>query len=134
MLTGKRPFNDIKTEPIVAIEVAINGKKPDRPLSGFSDKLWNILLLAWDAEYGSQPPKRPSIQTILNQLKEDADNWDQFIILPASERGKESCTSHTVGNLVGFTHIPIVAGLLGDSEWGVSDSERISQQHRIPDH
>ena len=58
----------------------IKGVKPDRPLSGFSDALWDLLLKAWDPEYGSQPPKRPSVKTISNQMKEDADNWDQFIL------------------------------------------------------
>ena len=58
----------------------MKGGKPDRPLSGFSDALWNILLKAWDPEYGSQPPKRPSIKTISNQMKEDSDDWDQFIL------------------------------------------------------
>ena len=68
------------------------GKKPDRPPSGFSDALWYILLAAWDADYGSRPSKRPPIQSISNQLKEDADRWDEFIILP-TEKGDESCTS-----------------------------------------
>ena len=105
VLTGKRPFNDIKTEPTVILEVAIRGKKPDRPPSGFSDALWNILLAAWDAEYGSQPSKRPPIQTILNRLKEDSDNWDQFIVPPASMRGEESRTPITLSkNAVRSTH------------------------------
>ena len=68
------------------------GKKPDRPPLGFSDELWNVLLTTWDAERGSQPPIRPPIQTIANQLEEDAKRWDQFII-PPTERGDESCTS-----------------------------------------
>ena len=51
----------------------IRGKKPARPPSGFSDALWNLLLLSWDAEYESQSPKRPSIQEILSQLRKDAN-------------------------------------------------------------
>ena len=68
------------------------GRKPDRPPSGLSDELWNLLLATWDAERGCQPPKRPPIQTIANQLEEDAKRWDQFIV-PPTERGDESCTS-----------------------------------------
>ena len=60
----------------------ITGVKPDRPLSGFSDGLWDLLLKAWDPEYGSEPPKRPPVKTISNQMKEDAGDWDQFIISP----------------------------------------------------
>ena len=72
----------------------VEGMKPDRPLSGFSDVLWNLLLKAWDPEYGPQPPKRPAVQTILNQVKGDADIWDQFIIPPQGlhVEGEESCT------------------------------------------
>ena len=71
----------------------ITGKKPGRPPSGFSDALWNILLMAWDAEDGSRTPKRPSTQAISNQLKEDANKWDQFIVLPVLEQGDEGGTS-----------------------------------------
>ena len=60
----------------------MTGVKHDRPLSGFSDALWDILLKAWDPEYGTQPPKRPPIGTILDQVKEDADDWDRFIVPP----------------------------------------------------
>lgn len=60
----------------------ISGVKPSRPLSGFSDELWNLLLKAWDPEYGSQNPKRPSIKGISNQMKEDADDWDRYIVPP----------------------------------------------------
>jgi len=58
----------------------MRGEKPDRPPAGFSDALWNLLLAAWDAEYRSQPPKRPSIRTISNQMKEDSNNWHKFIV------------------------------------------------------
>ncbi|KAF9647849.1 kinase-like protein, partial [Thelephora ganbajun] len=92
VITGKRPFDDIKTEATVVLEI-MSRKKPGRPPSGFSDALWDLLLAAWDTEHGSQPPKRPSIQTILNQLQEDANTWDQFIILPTPEQEDESCTS-----------------------------------------
>lgn len=54
----------------------VGGKKPNRPPSGFSDDLWNLLLKVWDPEYGAQLPKRPSIPLILDQMKEDADDWD----------------------------------------------------------
>lgn len=67
----------------------ITGVKPDRPLSGFSDALWDLLLTVWDPEHGSQPPRRPPIQTILNQMKGDAVDWDRFIVPPVEE--EESC-------------------------------------------
>jgi len=71
----------------------MRGKKPDRPPSGFSDALWDLLLVAWDEEYASQPPKRPSVRMILDQLKRDGGKWGKFIILPAPEQGDDSRTS-----------------------------------------
>ena len=69
----------------------MRGKKPDRPPLGFSDALWNLLLAAWDVEHGSQPSKRPFVQSIVNQLQEDVNEWGRFIILPTPEGGDESC-------------------------------------------
>jgi len=69
----------------------MRGKKPDRPSSGFSDALWNLLLAAWDAEHRSQPSKRPFIQSVTNQLQEDVNEWDQLNDLPTPGGGDESC-------------------------------------------
>ena len=73
------------------------GGKPDRPLSGFSDGLWEILLKVWDPDHGSHPSKRPSVRTVMKQMKEDAEGWDQ-----------------------------IVTGLLGNPESGGSEGECLS--------
>jgi len=75
----------------------MRGEKPGRPPAGFSDALWNLVLAAWDTEYWSQPPKRPSIRTISNQMKEDASNWHKFIVpLPRlREEEEEFCAYHT---------------------------------------
>ena len=63
------------------------------------------MLTAWDAEYGSQPSKRPSIQTILNQLKEDVSNWDRYDIPLVPKRGEESRASTTLSkNAARSTH------------------------------
>jgi len=77
----------------------MRGKKPDRP-SGFSDTLWNLLLAAWDADYGYQPSKRPPIQAILNQLREDGEDWDEFFSAPRplEVEGKESCAYPKLGS------------------------------------
>ena len=96
VLTGKRPYDNLKTEPSVMLNV-ITGEKPDRPLWGFSDGLWELLLKAWDPEYGSEPPKRPSVETISKQMKEDAEDWDQFILSLQKHQMKteESCAYPT---------------------------------------
>lgn len=60
----------------------LQGVKPDRPPSRFSNALWDLLLKTWDPEHEPpKPPGRPSIQTILNQMKEDAGAWDQIVVL-----------------------------------------------------
>ncbi|KAF9647121.1 kinase-like protein [Thelephora ganbajun] len=83
---------DIYVLGMTTLEVT-RGKKPDRPPSGFSDRLWNLLLKAWDLEDGFQPPKRPPVQPILNQMKEDADDWDQiFVSMQRLQvEGEENC-------------------------------------------
>lgn len=67
----------------------MRGKKPNRPPLGFSDSLWNLLLKVWEPEYGPQPPKRPPIQPILDQLKQDANDWDRSVILPPPPQAEE---------------------------------------------
>jgi len=79
VLTGKPPYNNIPNSYAIVLKL-LEGTKPNRPPSGFSDKLWNLLLNVWDPEYGSQLPKRPSIPSILDQINEDADNWDPSTI------------------------------------------------------
>lgn len=97
MLTGRRPYNHIVRDVTVIFEVTA-GKKPNRPLWGLSDGLWRLLLEVWEPEYGSQPPKRPSIRSMLDQLKEDADNWDKFIVsLQRQEVDEGDTTLVTVG-------------------------------------
>ena len=68
----------------------VEGKKPNRPRSGFSNNLWNLLLKAWDPEYGSQLPRRPSVSSILDQMEEDADDCDQSTIPPQPPHVEET--------------------------------------------
>jgi hypothetical protein len=60
----------------------LQGERPDRPPSGFSDQLWELLVTTWHAEQGSQPSKRPLTSTILYQLEEDVRWWRKSIIPP----------------------------------------------------
>ena len=60
----------------------LQGERPDRPPSGFSDQLWELLVTAWHAEQGIQPSKRPPTSTILDQLEEDVRWWGKSIIPP----------------------------------------------------
>lgn len=66
----------------------IEGDRPSRPSSGFSDQLWELLASTWRTEYGSRPSGRPPTSIILDQLNEDVCDWGGSIIPPALvERG-----------------------------------------------
>lgn len=53
----------------------IDGVRPERPNTGFSDGLWNLLQLSWSEEYESRGSKRPPIGLILEQLQKDSSGW-----------------------------------------------------------
>ena len=53
----------------------MDGVRPERPSTGFSDGLWNLLQLSWSEEYESRGSKRPSIGLILEQLQKDSSGW-----------------------------------------------------------
>jgi len=71
----------------------LEGGRPDRPPSGFSDQLWELLVSAWCVEHGSQPSQRPSASIILDQLNEDVDDWGESILPPPSVQRHERCRS-----------------------------------------
>lgn len=60
----------------------LQGVRPDRPRSGFSNQLWRLLETTWLPEHASRPPKRPQISIIIDQLRRDADNWNKSMIPP----------------------------------------------------
>ena len=58
----------------------LEGGRPDRPPSGFSDQLWRLLVCSWSVEHDSKSSKRPSATTVRDQLREDARNWGQSVV------------------------------------------------------
>ena len=59
----------------------LRGVRPARPHSGFSNQLWELLEATWLPERASQPPKRPQISIIIDQVRKDASDWNKSIIL-----------------------------------------------------
>jgi len=53
----------------------MDGVRPERPNSGFSDGLWNLLQLSWSEEHENRESPRPSITLILEQLQTDSSSW-----------------------------------------------------------
>ena len=60
----------------------IDGARPERPDTGFSDGLWKLLQLSWSEEYANQGSKRPPIGLILEQLQKDSSAWFSSNKLP----------------------------------------------------
>jgi hypothetical protein len=57
----------------------LQGERPDRPPSGFSDPLWEVLESCWFTEQGTRPSRRPSTSVILDRLREDVRIWKPII-------------------------------------------------------
>jgi len=100
VLTGCRPFSEINASVTVVCKV-MNGGRPDRPPSGFTDPLWDLLAETWLEQHIDQPQKRPPVSTTLDLLKKDVDHWERTIhpIVPkqweetaTTSEGENSCT------------------------------------------
>jgi len=58
----------------------MKGDRPERPPSGFSDALWELLVRTWVAEDGPESKRRPPASFILDQLEKGVDQWDKSIV------------------------------------------------------
>ena len=58
----------------------MKGDRPDRPPSGLSKTLWNLMVATWVEQYAEEPCKRPSASTVLARLKECVDDWGKSIL------------------------------------------------------
>ena len=84
VITGCRPFNNVASEGAVMGKV-LTGGRPNRPPSGFTDPLWELLKATWLVECGSESsesPKRPQTSTILSRLNGEVNNWGKLIVPP----------------------------------------------------
>ena len=73
VLSGQVPFAPFKV--LIVIQMITKGERPQR-LEGregvwFTDDLWEMLNLCWEARPGS----RPSIETIFECLERASENW-----------------------------------------------------------
>ena len=71
----------------------MKGDRPDRPPSGLSETLWNLLVAMWVEQYAQKPCERPSASTVLTRLKECVDDWGKSIIplIPEDWENTGSC-------------------------------------------
>lgn len=68
----------------------MKGERPDRPPLGFPDALWDLVNTTWVEQRVNQPQSRPLVSTVLNRLKERADQWDKSIVPVVPKRWRES--------------------------------------------
>ena len=78
VITGCVPFASITRNETVMLKV-IKGARPDRPPSGLSETLWDLLMAAWVEQYAQKPQERPSASTVLTRLKDCVDDWGKSI-------------------------------------------------------
>ena len=63
----------------------VKGDRPDRPSSGLSDALWDLLMTTWVVQYAQKPQERPSVSTVLTRLEECVDDWGKLILSLVAE-------------------------------------------------
>ena len=95
VITGRRPFEHTNPDAAV-IQKVLNKHRPERPPVGFSESLWKLLIQMWLEEYESLPPTRPNITVILEQLQDEAENWNPKNRLLAPPIPMERKTSGTL--------------------------------------
>ena len=76
---GRVPFAGVRLNETVMLKV-VKGDRPDRPSSGLSDALWDLLVATWVVQYAQKPRERPSVSAVLARLKECVDDWGKSII------------------------------------------------------
>jgi len=108
VLAGRSPFG--KSSDSNVLMKVMDGVRPERPDTGFSDGLWSLLQLGWSEEYEDRESKRPSIASILGQLQKDSSNWFSKIPFPSADPKRESFRSNR------SRKVPTKATSLGDSE------------------
>jgi len=90
VLTGSVPFTNDRNET-VTLKV-MRGTRPNRPPSGLSDTLWELLVATWVVQQAQEPPRRPPACTVLERLKECVDHWGESIVPIIPESWEDSAT------------------------------------------
>ena len=58
----------------------VKGDRPERPSSGLSDTLWDLLVATWVVQYARKPRERPLASAVLTRLKKCIGDWGKSII------------------------------------------------------
>jgi len=68
----------------------MEGVRPNRPPSGLSDTLWELLVATWVVQRAQETQGRPPACTVLDQLKECVDHWGESIVPVIPESWREN--------------------------------------------
>ena len=88
VITGRVPFASVPKYAVLL--KLVGGDRPDRPPSGFSEPLWDLLVATWVERYAQKPCERPSASAVLIRLKECVDHWGKSITPPIPEDGEDT--------------------------------------------
>ena len=72
----------------------MDGVRPDRPPSGLSDTLWELLVATWAVQHAQGSEGRPPASTVLDRLKEIVDDWGESIVPLVPESWREDGECH----------------------------------------
>ena len=86
----------------------MKGDRPDRPPSGLSETLWNLLVATWVEQYAQRPRERPSASAVLTQLKRCVRDWGKSIIPLVPEDWENAGSCRMSPNDWQFVHVPII--------------------------
>ena len=97
VLTGQAPFLGYNT--LVLGSKIVDGQRPDRPQGPeavwFADDLWGLLKQCWSSE----PKLRPTVESVLERLKQGSVTWEPLPLSVDSDSrvdsdGESTFTSH----------------------------------------
>jgi len=98
----------------------MDGTRPNRPPSGLSDTLWELLVATWVVQHAQEPGGRPPASTVLDRLKEIVDEWGESIVplVPEFWQEDSGCRmslSERHGLFMSFLPLQV---LMRMSQWG----------------
>ena len=88
----------------------VKGDRPDRPSSGLSDALWNLLVATWVVQYAQKPRERPLVSAVLALLKKCVGDWGKSIIPLIPEDWENDDSTITASNFQHRIGYPVVDG------------------------
>ena len=88
----------------------LKGDRPDRPSSGLSDALWDLLVKTWVVQYAQKRRERPLVTAVLVRLKKCVGDWGKSIVplIPDDwENDDSTITASDFQHRIGY---PVVDG------------------------